>query len=143
MAKDLIHDAVRMALEKDGWTITHDPYFLDSTTREGRKVSLPIDLGAERLLGAERGADKIAVEIKSFLRASIINEFHKALGQYLLYKVGLRLQEPERQLFVAIPEKAMQQIEIVDLLLLSIEEYGMRVLIFEPKTGTIHTWKNQ
>lgn len=28
MAKDLFHDVVRHALEKDGWTITDDPLFL-------------------------------------------------------------------------------------------------------------------
>lgn len=28
VAKDLFHDAVKRALEKDGWTITHDPLFL-------------------------------------------------------------------------------------------------------------------
>ncbi len=27
-AKDLFHDSVRNALEKDGWTITADPYTL-------------------------------------------------------------------------------------------------------------------
>ncbi|WP_340627206.1 element excision factor XisH family protein [Nodosilinea nodulosa] len=27
-AKDLVHDAVKRALEKDGWTITDDPLFL-------------------------------------------------------------------------------------------------------------------
>jgi len=26
MAKDLYHDTVRVALEKDGWTITDDPF---------------------------------------------------------------------------------------------------------------------
>ncbi len=24
-AKDIFHNTVRLALEKDGWTITHDP----------------------------------------------------------------------------------------------------------------------
>jgi hypothetical protein len=28
MAKDLYHDLVKRALEKDGWEITHDPYEL-------------------------------------------------------------------------------------------------------------------
>jgi hypothetical protein len=28
MAKDIFHDTVRKALEKDGWKITHDPYRL-------------------------------------------------------------------------------------------------------------------
>ncbi|MEH2158944.1 element excision factor XisH family protein [Nostoc sp.] len=28
MAKDLYHEQVKRALEKDGWQITHDPYEL-------------------------------------------------------------------------------------------------------------------
>jgi hypothetical protein len=28
-ARDLNHDIVRNALQKDGWTITHDPYVID------------------------------------------------------------------------------------------------------------------
>ena len=28
MAKDIFHETVKKALEKDGWTITHDPYRL-------------------------------------------------------------------------------------------------------------------
>lgn len=65
-AKDLYHEAVKNALIKDGWTITHDPLRL----RLRRGKSLFVDLGAERLLAAERGAEKIAVEVKSFARAS-------------------------------------------------------------------------
>ena len=30
MARDSIHDAVCLALEKDGWIITEDPYYLES-----------------------------------------------------------------------------------------------------------------
>jgi hypothetical protein len=35
-----------------------------------------VDLGAERLIAAERNLEKIAVEVKSFLAASTIYEFH-------------------------------------------------------------------
>jgi hypothetical protein len=80
MAKDLFHDAVRVALEKEGWLITHDPYPLVS-----RELGLDykIDLGAEQLLAAERDTTRIAVEIKSFARPSLVHEFHSVLGQYL------------------------------------------------------------
>lgn len=64
MARDKYHEHVRAALVKDGWVITHDPYrfrFLSSKDQE-------IDLGAERnVIGAERGAEKIAVEVKASL----------------------------------------------------------------------------
>nr|WP_313898253.1 element excision factor XisH family protein [Nodosilinea sp. LEGE 07298] len=61
-ARDLYHDAVRVALEKDGWTITDDPLILTIGLR-----SVFVDLGAEKLIAAERGTEKIAVEVKSFL----------------------------------------------------------------------------
>jgi XisH protein len=43
-------------------------------------VEMAIDIGAEKILVAEKGDDKIAVEIKSFISASEISEFHNALG---------------------------------------------------------------
>ena len=62
MAKDIFHDAVKTALVKEGWQITHDPYAF-----ELGEVSFRIDLGAERVIAAERGDEKIAVEIKTFV----------------------------------------------------------------------------
>jgi hypothetical protein len=34
-ARDFYHDVVRHALEQDGWTITHDPYFMRIGKRKG------------------------------------------------------------------------------------------------------------
>ena len=48
-AKDFLHDAVRTALEKDGWTITDDPL-----TFKAEGIRFFIDLAAERIIGAER-----------------------------------------------------------------------------------------
>jgi hypothetical protein len=80
MAKDLYHLAVRAALEKDGWTITHDPFRL---VDKKANMSYEVDSGAEKLLAAEKGSDFIAVEIKSFLKTSFTHEFHGILGQYI------------------------------------------------------------
>lgn len=33
MARDFIHESVQMALEKDGWRITHDPFTIDYSQR--------------------------------------------------------------------------------------------------------------
>lgn len=81
MAKDVFHEQVKKALIKDGWIITNDPL----TIRISEAVKVQIDLGAENAIAAERDAEKIAVEIKSFLADSDISEFHTALGQYLNY----------------------------------------------------------
>jgi hypothetical protein len=78
-AKDLFHEAVRRALEKEQWVITDDPLKI-----EIGGAKLEIDLGAEQILAAERAGKKIAVEIKSFLSDSPITDYHAALE--LIYK---------------------------------------------------------
>jgi hypothetical protein len=60
MARDLFHQAVREALETDGWLITHDPLILKLGG-----LRMEIDLAAEQVLAAERGPEQIAVEIKT------------------------------------------------------------------------------
>ena len=62
-ARDTYHDAVKNALIKDGWTITHDPLVVELGGDR-----LFIDLGAERVIGAEKGTRKIAVEVKTVRR---------------------------------------------------------------------------
>jgi hypothetical protein len=96
MAKDIFHDLVREALEKDGWTITHDPYVIK------RQRRYEIDLGAEKVIAAEREEERIAVEIKSFVGSSFTYDFHLAFGQYSIYQYYLNKQEPERKLYLAV-----------------------------------------
>lgn len=60
-AKDRFHTLVRNALENDGWKITADPLYIRFLG-----VEMRVDLGGERVIAAEKGNDKIAVEIKSF-----------------------------------------------------------------------------
>ena len=98
-AKDVFHEVVKKALQKDGWQITHDPL---SISVGG--VNLSIDLAAEKLITAEKEGEKIAVEIKSFLeRSSAISEFHTALGQFINYRGALRRRQPDRVLYLAVP----------------------------------------
>ena len=68
-AKDLYHNIVKAALIKDGWEITDDPLTLAVGERD-----LYVDLGAEKLLIADRGSQKIAVEVKSFISASPVKD---------------------------------------------------------------------
>ena len=98
--KDLIHDAVVASLQRAGWDITHDPLQL---TFEDRPLA--IDLGAE-LISAERGEQKIAVEIKSFLNNSSVADFHVALGQYINCRIALAKLDPGRTLFLAVSQTA-------------------------------------
>lgn len=102
MAKDIFHNNVREALEKDGWTISLDPLRIYIS----KIAYYEIDLAAENVFAASRGDTKIAVEIKSFTRKSFISAFHEAIGQYLDYKSALSDSEPDRILYLAIPDMA-------------------------------------
>lgn len=102
-AKDTYHDAVRNALVKDGWTITDDPFRLVWGKRD-----FYVDLGAERVVAAEKAGKRIAVEVKSFLGASPMHDLEQALGQFVLYRSILEEQEPGRVLFLAIPDEAAE-----------------------------------
>src|SRR5262249_3378513 len=95
--KDRIHAAVKNALIKDGWTIPADPFVI-----EYQDIQLYADLEAERPLAAERGDEKIVVEIKGFLSPSPIHDFEVALGQYEMYRSFLELTAPTHRLYLAI-----------------------------------------
>jgi hypothetical protein len=96
-ARDLLHDVVKRALQKDGWIITADPFYL---AWSGNK--LYIDLAAELII-ADKPDKRIAVEVKSFLGRSAIHDLEQALGQFLLYEMILRQKEPDRVLYLAVP----------------------------------------
>jgi len=101
MARDIFHQAVKNALVKEQWTITADPLRFSYGN-----VNFQADLGAERLLSADRGHEKIAVEIKSFLNPSAVTDFYAALGQFLSYRLALEAIDPDRLLYLAVPADA-------------------------------------
>lgn len=125
-AKDLYHDTVKVALEKDGWTITDDPLTLRIGVR-----SVFVDLGAERLIAAERGTEKIAVEVKSFLGPSLIQDLELAWGQFFLYKRALQKQEAERKLYLAIDETIFETFFTEESAQFLLEEPGFRLIVFD------------
>ena len=72
--------------------------------RLARGRNLFVDLGAERLLAAERGTEKIAVEVKSFTRPSDMKDLEEALGQFVLYNRLLKRYYPDHTLYLAVSE---------------------------------------
>lgn len=135
-AKDIFHDAVRKGLEKEGWSITDDPLRI----RVGR-VDMQIDLGAERMMAAEKDGEKIAVEIKSFVGTSNISEFHTALGQFLNYRVALENKQPERFLYLAIPQGVYQTFFSLPFVEMIIERFQLSLIIYDPTKEVILQWK--
>ncbi len=136
MAKDFFHKAVVESLTKDNWAITQDPYRLVLSKRV-----LEIDIGADPIIAAQKGRNKIAVEVKSFLKESFIYEFYTVLGQYLVYETFLARQEPDRQLFLAISDEVYAlRFENDDDILFVCQKYNLKILIFNKLNHNIESW---
>jgi 16S rRNA C1402 N4-methylase RsmH len=136
-AKDIYHDPCKQALIRDGWSVTHDPYFL----RWGKK-DLFIDLGAEKLIAAEKGEQRIAVEIKSFVGLSDVEDLKNALGQYILYQDLLARIDSERQLFLAVRDIVFQELfeDSSSLGKLLLENNRLKILTFDAQKEKIVKW---
>jgi len=135
--KDIYHDTVKNALIKDGWTITDDPLKLTIGSRY-----LYVDLGAKKLIAAQKGGQKIAVEIKSFIGPSPIKDLENALGQYILYQNILQITHIEKSLYLAIRQEVYNDLfsEPIGQLLLNNKQ--IKLIVFNPNKEELIAWIN-
>jgi hypothetical protein len=136
-AKDIIHDIVREALEKEGWFIIRDPFFL----RVSENIGMFVDLAVDKLLLAERETLKIAVEVKSFVGLSNLTDFHLAVGQFLNYRLALEEFESDRILYLAIPDDIYNTFFQDSFIHKVIKTYSIKLMIVNPKKGEIILWQ--
>ena len=136
-AKDIVHNIVRDALEKDGWIITHDPFFL----RVSETIGMFVDLAADKLILAEKQTLKIAIEVKSFIGLSTLTDFYLAVGQFLNYRLALEELEPNRILYLAIPSDVYHNFFQDRFIQKVIESYCIKLIIFNSPKGEIILWK--
>jgi hypothetical protein len=134
-AKDIYHNTVKAALQKDGWTITHDPFPL----KIGKK-RLSIDLGAERLIAAENQSSKIVVEVKSFVGQSDVKDLEQALGQYILYQQILGETSIDRVLYLAVSETTFKGIFSVEIGQVLLKNGIIRLIVFDDEQEEITRW---
>ncbi|RCJ20272.1 fatty-acid oxidation protein subunit alpha [Nostoc sp. ATCC 43529] len=136
-ARDVFHEVVKIALQKDGWQITHDPLLFNVGG-----VKMSIDLAAEKLIAAERENEKIAVEVKGFLeKSSAISEFHTALGQFINYRGALRRRDPERILYLAVPLTTYRTFFQLDFPKEMVEENRVNMIVYDVENEVIIEWK--
>lgn len=137
MAKDLYHDKVKNALEKEGWVITDDPFVFRLD-----KVSFRMDLGAEKMISAQKGAEKIVIEIKTFSQTSFIHAFHEATGQYDNYLLALEEVAPERLLFLAVPKNIWNTYFQERFIQKVVNHKRIKIIVYDPENEIIILWKS-
>ena len=136
-AKDTFHESVKRALQKEQWVITADPLRF-----KFGNIKFQVDLGAERLVAAERAGEQIAVEIKSFLNPSVITDFYAALGQFLSYRLGLASVEPNRKLYLAVPFEVYRTFFQSEFAQTAVQQYQVLQIVYDPTNEVIVQWKN-
>ncbi len=134
--KDRYHDDVKEALINEGWIITHEQLML----KVGKK-NMYVDLGAE-LIVAQKENIKIAVEIKSFLNTSEMLYFYEALGQFSIYKLALKEQEPDRMLYLATPDWVYEELLDDKFMERVLMTYEVFLILFNNETKKITRWIN-
>lgn len=134
-AKDLYHNNVISALSKDRWIITDDPLKLKWRSRK-----MYVDIGAERLIAAEKDKQKIAVEVKSFLSKSGMEDLEDALGQYILYHDVLQELEPDRILYLAIRKYVYDELFLDEVGSLLLKNKRLRLIVFDANAEEILQW---
>lgn len=135
-AKDAFHEVVKIALQKDGWQITHDPYNLQAGTLE-----LYIDLGAEKVVAAEKDGQKIAVEIKSFTGPSKISQFYTALGKFISYRAALQKQEIDRILYLAVPGNVYDSFFTMGFIQSLVQQNQIHLIVYDIEQEAIAQWQ--
>ena len=125
-ARDIYHNNCKNALIKDGWKITHDPLRL-----VWGKKDLYVDLGAQRLIAAQKAEEKIEVD-----------DLEKALGQYILYHDILARREPDRTLYLAVRDVIFIEVFNEPIGQLLLDNSRIKLLVFQPSTEVVTRWIN-
>lgn len=101
-----------------------------------------MDLGAEKVIAAEKEGQKIAIEIKSFLNPSKITELYAAWGQFIIYRLALQEQEPERTLYLAVPITVYNEFFILPFIQAVIKMNQLYLVVYNIEKEVIAEWQN-
>lgn len=101
-----------------------------------------IDYRSRKNSCSRKRGRKIAVEVKSFFKTSVISEFHTALGQFINYRLALSEQEPDRILYLAVPIDTYTSFFTIRLVQSIIKTYQLKLITYQPVTEDIVEWIN-
>lgn len=135
MAKDIIHEPVKNAIKNDGWTVTNDQYSVQYA-----EFTIYADLAAERMIAAQQGNRKIALEIKSFIKRSAVQDVRDSLGQYVVYRAYLAETEPDRKLYMAISTRAYHDIFSLKAVQFLVKQFSVAIVVVNIELEEVVAW---
>lgn len=99
------------------------------------------DLGAEKIITAEKGITKIAIEVKSFLNPSVVHDFLLATGQYKGYETVLKWKKIDRIMFLAMPQFIFDRLIMYEFVQEMIKDLDIKLILFDEQQNLIVSWK--
>jgi hypothetical protein len=137
MARDVFLQIICEILERQGWVITHDPLKFHIGQNDVTDV-----LGIE-LIATEQAKDKIAFFLEPFFGTSKMSDFYAALGKFVQVRSILSRQEPERKLFLAIPEHIFAEFFQTELVQISLKVQKVDILVYSAEHEVIQWEKSR
>ena len=101
---------------------------------------LYVDLGAEQLVAAEKDGRKIAVEVKSFVSQSEVEDLETAVGQFVLYHDIMSRTEPDRVLYLAVRAAVFSSVFEEPIGQVLLENQRVKLVVFDPQAEVIVKW---
>ena len=136
MAKDIIHDAVVNALDKDGWTIVKEHFRIECDD-----VEVYADLLTQRASTATKDdPPKIIIEIKTFASRSFVKELQHALGQYSFYLDMIELAGLDYELYLAVSELVYERSFSRPVISQIVERHQVKLLVVDIKKEEVIKW---
>lgn len=103
-------------------------------------IPLHIDLGAEKIIDAEKNGEKIAVEVKTFGIPSFITALYEAVGKYIIYRTALEQIHSDRVLYLAMPTKVYQKFGDEPLVKSVFSNYQIKIVLYKTDAKEKITW---
>lgn len=135
--QDKFYDRVKRALMSDRWTVADQPLKVVAF-----EEFLDQDFGASPLILAERGLERIAVAVNSFFSAAPIEDFYQAVGEIFSYRLVLEIQDPDRPIYLAIPEDVYRSFFQLDFIRGAIEEFRIPLIVYDPMGQVVVEWRS-
>lgn len=80
------------------------------------------------------------MEIKELRGQSVIVELEQAIGQYVLYRLLLNRVDPERSVYLAIPEKAYRELFTEPIGELVISDLPLQLVVVDVEQAEVKKW---
>ena len=135
--RDKIHDSIRKAFEKAGWSIVKDPFNVDL-----KDTTINIDLAVERVIEFTKGEEQILVEIKTLDQKSILYEFYRVYGQYSFYEYWIAKKGINQPLYLAVSIESYNRIRKLSALKEWIDDQEINFVIVDVINERIVRWIN-